>query len=85
MAVIRANELHRLGAAGESFDTILHPLRMALDGKNDHLARQAIHVRVDWVLKILFRACLKTALWCGSEMIKRAWYDLIQGLSEVGK
>ena len=55
------------------FSLLLHPLDMALgtEGKNDHLAKESVSVLASWALRKLFVGCVKVAVWCGWEIVRR--------------
>ena len=58
---------------GYKSSALLHPLEMALGtgGKNDHLAREGVSVLASWALPKLFIGCIKVAVWCRWEIVKR--------------
>jgi len=57
----------------DKLTTLLHPLDMALgtEGKNDHLAKESVSVLASWALRKLFVGCVKVAVWCGWEIVRR--------------
>ena len=55
------------------FKVLTHAVNMAMgtNRKNDHLARETVSVLATWALRKLFVACLRVALWCGRETVRR--------------
>lgn len=55
------------------YSAIVHPLDMALgtSGKNDHLAKEGVATLASWALRKLLVGCIKVAVWCGWEIVRR--------------